>query len=58
MGANKVIYCVEDDKNIQNIEVYTLKSMGFEAQGLDDGKALFAAIEEKNATTNYFRYYA
>lgn len=47
MGANKVIYCVEDDKNIQNIEVYTLKSMGFEAQGLDDGKALFAAIEEK-----------
>lgn len=42
-----MIYCVEDDKNIQKIEVYTLNSMGFEAKGLDNGEALFAAIKEK-----------
>lgn len=40
-----MIYCVEDDKNIQRIEVYKLNSMGFDAKGCDNAEDLFAAIE-------------
>lgn len=39
-----MIYCVEDDDSIRDIEVYTLRSTGFEAQGYADGESFFAAV--------------
>lgn len=36
----KLIYCVEDDKNIRELIIYTLKAVGFEAVGLCDYKEL------------------
>jgi two-component system alkaline phosphatase synthesis response regulator PhoP len=40
-----MIYCVEDDTNIRELVVYTLKSTGFEACGFADGDSFFTAIE-------------
>lgn len=42
-----MIFCVEDDASIRDIEVYTLQSTGFEAEGLADGTALFSALRSK-----------
>lgn len=39
-----MIYCVEDDKSIRELIVYTLKAMGFEVYGFPDGKAFFEAV--------------
>lgn len=39
------IWCVEDDKSIRDIEVYTLKATGFDASGFEDGKTFFTALE-------------
>lgn len=41
-----MIFCVEDDASIRDIEVYTLQSTGFEAAGFADGSAFFAALRE------------
>lgn len=41
-----MIYCVEDDAGIRDIEVYTLRSTGFEAEGFADGKAFFEAVKK------------
>ncbi|NCC66948.1 MAG: response regulator transcription factor [Clostridia bacterium] len=42
-----MIFCVEDDTGIRDIEIYTLTSTGFEAEGFADGEALFKALREK-----------
>jgi two-component system alkaline phosphatase synthesis response regulator PhoP len=42
-----MIYCVEDDDAIRDIEVYTLRSTGFEAEGFTDGAGLFEALQRK-----------
>ena len=42
-----MIFCVEDDAAIRNMMVYTLNSSGFPAQGLEDGSALFSALEKE-----------
>ncbi len=39
-----MIYCVEDDASIRDIEIYTLQSVGLEAVGLPDGEAFFLAV--------------
>ena len=39
------VWCVEDEKSILDIEVYTLTSTGFEARGFSCGKDFFSAIE-------------
>ncbi|MEA4911276.1 MAG: response regulator transcription factor [Oscillospiraceae bacterium] len=39
-----MIWCVEDDADIRDIEVYALRSTGFEAEGFADAEALFAAL--------------
>ena len=39
------IWCVEDDSSIRDIEVYTLRSTGFQAQGFADGGAFWSALE-------------
>lgn len=45
-----MIWCVEDDASIRDIEVYALSSVGFVARGFEDGSSFYAAItgeEEK-----------
>lgn len=42
-----MIYCVEDDASIREIEVYTLESMGFHARGFGDPKHFWQALQEE-----------
>ena len=42
-----MIYCVEDEQNICELEVYTLQSVGFEAKGWSSGNELFAELEKE-----------
>ena len=42
-----MIFCVEDDRAIRDLMIYTLNSAGFEAQGMEDGAALFSALKER-----------
>lgn len=42
-----MIYCVEDEKNIRELLVYTLSGSGFEAKGLSNGKELKKALKEE-----------
>lgn len=44
-----MIYCVEDDRNIRELLVYTLETTGFEAKGLADGNELWAALKAADA---------
>ena len=39
-----MIWCVEDDASIRDIEVYALRSVGFEARGFSDGAAFWDAL--------------
>ena len=36
-----MIFCVEDDRNIRELLVYTLSTTGYQAQGFSSGKELF-----------------
>ena len=40
-----MIWCVEDDASIREIELYALTSTGFEARGFEDGSAFWAALQ-------------
>ena len=40
-----MIWCVEDDASIRDIEVYALSSTGFQARGFGDGVAFWQALE-------------
>lgn len=40
-----MIWCVEDDASIRDIEVYALRSTGFEASGFEDGDSFLDALE-------------
>lgn len=42
-----MIFCVEDEQNICELEVYTLQSVGMEAQGCGSGRELFAWLEKQ-----------
>lgn len=39
-----MIFCVEDDESIQSLELYTLKTAGFETRGFSDGSTLMEAL--------------
>ena len=39
-----MIWCVEDDSSIRDIEVYALTSTGFEAKGFEDGDSFWNAL--------------
>ena len=39
-----MIWCVEDDASIRDIEVYALQSTGFEAMGFEDGTSAWEAL--------------
>ena len=45
-GKNGMIWCVEDDSSIRDIEVYALTSSGFEAKGFEDGDSFWTALQE------------
>ena len=40
-----MIWCVEDDSSIRDIEVYALTSTGFEARGFEDGDCFWNALQ-------------
>lgn len=40
-----MIWCVEDDASIRDIEVYALTSTGFEARGFEDGVSFWDALQ-------------
>ena len=40
-----MIFCVEDDRNIRELLVYTLSTTGYQAQGFDSGKELFQELK-------------
>ena len=39
-----MIWCVEDDASIRDIEVYALQSTGTEARGFEDGTSFWEAL--------------
>lgn len=39
-----MIWCVEDDASIRDIEVYALQSTGFETKGFEDGTSFWEAL--------------
>lgn len=40
-----MIWCVDDDSTIREIEVYTLEQMGFEVRGFADGVSMLEALK-------------
>ena len=42
-----MIWCVDDDSTIRDIEVYTLESTGFKAKGFADGQSMFEALKSE-----------
>lgn len=43
-----MIWCVDDDNTIKDIEVYTLIQTGFEARGFTDGRSVLKALKTEN----------
>ncbi len=43
--GDTVIFCVEDDRGIRELVVYTLQTAGFEAVGIPDGEGLFHRLQ-------------
>ena len=41
-----MIWCVEDDASIRDIELYALNSTGFEARGFEDGLSFWEALSK------------
>jgi len=42
-----MIWCVEDDSSIRDIEIYALKSAGFETRGFEDGISFWEALKKE-----------
>lgn len=42
-----MIWCVEDDGSIRDIEVYALESAGFEARGFEDGISFWNELQKQ-----------
>ena len=45
-----MIWCVEDDASIRDIEVYALQSTGLEARGFEDGTSYWEALQQEKPT--------
>ena len=41
-----MIWCVEDDSGIRDIELYALNSAGFETRGFEDGLSCWEALKQ------------
>ena len=42
-----MIWCVDDDRTIRDIEVYTLEQMGFQACGFENGLSMLEALNTR-----------
>lgn len=42
-----MIWCVEDDGSIRDIELYALSSAGFETKGFEDGTSFWSALKSE-----------
>ena len=42
-----MIWCIEDERTIREIEVYTLEQMGFSARGFADGISMLEALKNE-----------
>ena len=42
-----VIYCVEDETNIRELMVYTLKASGFDVQGFENSEGFWSAVRKQ-----------
>lgn len=42
-----MIWCVEDDSGIRDIEMYALNAAGFETRGFEDGDSFWAALQHE-----------
>ncbi|MBQ4539413.1 MAG: response regulator transcription factor [Oscillospiraceae bacterium] len=42
-----MIWCVEDDSGIRDIEIYALNSAGFDARGFEDGLSFWEALKKE-----------
>lgn len=45
-GASEMIYCVEDERNIRELLIYTLETTGFQAKGFENGREFRTALKE------------
>lgn len=43
-----MIYCVEDERNIRELIVYTLESSGYQAKGFKDAKEFYPTLEKES----------
>ena len=50
-----MIYIVEDDRNIQEIEIFALKNSGYQAVGFETAKEFYGALSEKLAALKMWR---
>lgn len=49
MNENQLVYIVEDDTSIRELEIYALKNSNFDVMGFSDGKELAKALETRIA---------
>ena len=42
-----MIWCVEDDSSIRDIELYALNSAGFETRSFEDGLSCWNALKDE-----------
>ena len=42
-----MIWCIEDDADIRDIEIYALSSAGFETRGFEDGLTFWEALKKE-----------
>lgn len=47
MSEKSLVYIVEDDASIRELEIYALKNSEFEVKGLENSKNLFKELEKK-----------
>lgn len=47
MSDNGLVYIVEDDESIRELETYALKNSGFSAESFESGKSFFKAVNKK-----------
>ena len=47
MGDKQLVYIVEDDASIRELEIYALKNSEFEVKGFENGKSFINALESK-----------
>ena len=44
-GAYKMIYCVEDERNIRELLIYTLETTWFQAKGMENARELWNSLK-------------